>query len=289
MKNYQPTNPFLLVILFLLCTCTTVFGQKWYANLNSGYAIGMSKQGITIVDGGYYINDFDGTTSATSTRFTSISKSFGEGINISGALGYKITKEISAELGLSYLKSNSLNRRYTDFISSYNERYGATMFQFKPAIKLSAGYKKVNPYLKFGPVIGIGKIKVESYNVIKNSDATQAPVTYETVFESTGGLALGIHSGIGVCYQLSSNLSLFGELNSINLSYSPDKGKYTKYAINGTDQVHNLDYAYMNYDYVNAFTNTENATPDNSKPTKVLKIDYPFGSLGFNLGINCFF
>lgn len=150
------------------------------------------------------------------------------------------------------------------------------MLRINPSIVIAAGFKKINPYAKFGLVIGSGSIMYE-YNDNNNGNLTVRKA------KLNGGIALGLSSGIGVLFTLNDKMSFFSELNMVNLSYAPTKGKLTVATDNGADELPGMTTRERETVYVNSYTESSSNPP--SEPRKELKQKMPFGSLGLNFGL----
>ena len=97
--------------------------------------------------------------------------------------------------------------------------------------------------------------------------------------------ALGLSAAIGTNYYLNEKMSLFGELNMINLSYSPTKGKLTKRTIDGVDMLADLTTAQKETEYVDSINYNSSDGQDDSKPRQELETLYSFGSFGIKVGV----
>jgi opacity protein-like surface antigen len=216
-------------------------------------------------------------TSNTNTNREVVNVSFGKGINVGGAVGYMFNKNVGAELGINYLVGGKTTTTNTELngISNEDTRY-SRMLQFRPTLIISAGMDKINPYAKFGILIGSGSIKIEQTD--KNS--TDIDITKRTL---DGGTAIGYQAGVGVSYKLTEKIALFGELTMVNMSYAPTKGKITESSFNGKDTLPDLSVSDIDAEFVDSI-NTSDPTP-NTSPTKELKQKYAFGSFGFNFGL----
>jgi hypothetical protein len=154
----------------------------------------------------------------------------------------------------------------------------ANMFKVNPSFVLTAGFEKLNPYAKFGVILGTGSIKYE-YEEISSSATTKYTE------KRNGGLALGLNASIGANYSLTDNISLFGELALTNLSYAPTKGEKTDISSTDADRITDLTL-HKNVDYVDKTTTVENTSKDNTSTTQQeLKQKYSFGSFGLNIGV----
>ncbi len=272
--------------MMFLSTYSTLFAQKWYVSIGSGYKFGMSKQGISNIEGGSTIYNFESNTNTGVTASKAISASFGAGFDINTVVGYTFSKNISIELATKAHISDKINAHFNDiFGATSNYEFQAKMISFEPTFVVSAGYQKINPYLKFGPIFGFGTIKLDNDMLVPFSDGSFKH--YETSFRMCDGFAFGIHSAVGILHQINKKWQVFVEVNANNLSYSPSKGSYSKYTIDNQEYVGVLDSNFINFDYVNEINSLDNQ--DLTKPHKVLKTDYPFGSLGFDFGLKYFF
>jgi opacity protein-like surface antigen len=259
----------------------------FFLSLNTGY--NFSSAGVT---------GFTEKTQQINQNVTTIENlklSFGKGINFGIAAGYMFNRNIGTEIEVNYLLggktsySNSSLQMSGGSVSN-NDLY-ARMLQFKPSIIIAAGKESINPYAKFGPVIGSGSIYYESNETSKfiTIDGLGNPVNVsnQTTTKATynGGIALGLHAAVGVSIGLNTSLSLFGELNMVNLSYSPTKGKITESTLNGVDNLPSLPVSVVETEFVDVETR-DNVTPTNQNlPTKIAKITVPFGSFGINFGL----
>jgi hypothetical protein len=282
MKNtYFAT--FVAIISICLFTNNS-FAQGAYVHVNAGLAFPMSSQSLDILDFNNYESNSTGTSSTTTSEQVSVS--LGKGLNIGGAFGYMFNEHIGAELGLSYLiggKSEATESYISPSSNStYNYTLSSKMLRIMPSLVIAAGGDKINPYAKFGVVIGSGSVLYETNS---NSDGD---ISVDN-FVFSGGMALGLTSALGAQLNLSDNMSLFGEVNMINMSYAPTKGEYTVSTYNGIDQLATMTTNEKEVEFVDSYTyNSASPTPD-SQPDQDLKIRLPFGSLGINVGLKISF
>jgi hypothetical protein len=266
MKNYFSKT--MLVILITCLFSGNLFAQGLYVNVNAGYGSGINKSTIS-----------DLTETATTYTYNQKSLSFGKGINFGGAIGYMFTKNMGAELGLSYLIGGKSKSTGTYLDRTESSTYDGKMLKINPSFIFTAGTGKFNPYAKMGLVVGFGSFN-HDYSVTYKTDNVNI-----TSYKYNGGMALGFSSALGATYKLNNNLSLFGELNLISLSYSPEKGVVTKYTNNGTDLLPSMTMYDNEVDFVDSYTVNRTGTTDTTKPRQTIKVPFPFGSFGFNFGI----
>ena len=212
MNYFKP----LLMVFVISLFANNLFAQGAYVNINAGYGLSMSSQNLN-----NFYNSTDGLTSRTDEQ---INLSLGKGLNIGGALGYMFNKNIGAELGISYLLGGDSEAKHIDMDGTTDYTLSSKMLRINPSLVIAAGFEKINPYAKFGFVIGSGSIM---YEYIDN-DGTDIEIWKE---KFNGGLAFGLNAGVGALYNLGEKMSFFGELNMVNLSYAPTK-KEVKKAMN---------------------------------------------------------
>lgn len=152
------------------------------------------------------------------------------------------------------------------------------MLRMIPSVVLACHLGEINPYAKFGLVIGNGYV---TYEMVDNAGGN---IT-ETVTKLNGSAALGLSSAIGAIVKLNKLFSVFGELNGISLTYSPAKSEITKYTYLGADLLPNLTVCEKEKKYVSELIYDYDNPSLESEPTRELKHSLPFGSFGFSVGL----
>lgn len=244
---------------------TSLFAQGSYVNANIGYGF---KAGSASA---YNYTSPNGSNTTEHVAF-----SFGKGLTMAAAFGYMFNKNVGAELGLSYLLGGK-----TKVIDSYSSgsdesSFSAKILRINPSMIISSGMESINPYAKFGLIIGKGSIKSE-YTEKNNGDV------YITKVKYNGGVAFGFSSAIGLMFKLSESVALLTEVNMINLSYAPTKGEVTEATLNGADQLPSMTTSQKKIEFVDSHVSTSNST--SSVPSEQVKSKYPFGSVGINFGL----
>ncbi len=260
-----------VVVVSLLITVgsLSVRSQGAYVSANLGYGFPMSSQAV---DG--YVNESSGSNSTTQEQ---IFMSFGKGLNFGGTFGYMFNKNVGAELGISYLMGGKT--KATDDYSGGKTDYSfsGNMLRFIPSIVVTAGSDGMNPYARFGFVIGKSSLK-QKFEDNDDGDIMKGTLKY------SGGMSFGVNAAVGVLFGLNDKMSLFAELNTVNISYAPKKAEFTELTYNGKDQLPDLPTNMKEIEYVDEITYTS-TTPPESEPTKQLKTKMPFGSIGINFGV----
>lgn len=279
----------LSIVIIVLFISNIVIAQKGYIEIDAGYGIPLSSQNM----GGNYtanhVANYDEGTDTYYQTWESVSSTLGKGSDFGVSYGYMFTKHIGAELGVSYFIGGKVKTKnlftfteieYSETNIYYDHEYNtksANMLRLTPSLIFTVQLNEISAYTKFGLIVGKGYILNES----SDEENHETVVTTQKLY---GGLAVGVNAGVGVSYQLSERISIVGELNTINLSYSPTKGKMTEYTLNGEDYLPDISLFMKETEFVNSI-DSEEYTPDETKPTKALKQAYPFSSIGFNIGI----
>ncbi len=254
------------LLIKAICLLTTpLFAQGSYVTVNLGYGF-RAGAGST----------YNYTSSGSNTTREHVALSFGQGLAFGAAFGHMFTNNVGAELGLSYLLGGKTESTDTYASGSDVTTLSAKMLRINPSVVISAGAESINPYAKFGLIIGKGSIKTE-YNEIDRGDVFFTKIKYN------GGIAFGFSSAIGLMFSLSEKLALITEVNMINLSYAPTKGEVTEATYNGTDQLSSMTTNDKEIKFVDSHSSSFSSS--SSQPDESVKSKYPFGSVGINVGI----
>ena len=273
-KNYFKML-FLIYVVNLL-SAPLLFAQGAYLNINSGYATSMSSQNLS----GFENSTFEFYSNSYSMKSEQINFSFGKGLNFGADFGYMFNKNLGAEIGVSYLIGGKTISTLTQPNNSTEITVSSKMLRINPSLVITSSFEKINPYAKFGLILGSGYVILSSNQEISGQQSNSESI------KLSGGIAIGLTSGIGAIYKINDKLSFFGELNMINLSYAPTKGIKTDFRIDGVDMLPSLPTRQKETEYLDSFTVTSsNSNPQDSEPSKALKQKLPFGSFGLNLGL----
>lgn len=265
-----------LMVIVISCFANNLFAQGAYVNVNAGYGLNMSSQNL------YYFDFYNTTSGSNSSTSEQVNVSLGKGLNLGGALGYMFNKNIGAELGISYLLGGKSKAKDTYTWGTDDYTLSSKMLRINPSLVIASGFEKINPYAKFGLVIGFGSIMYE----YKDNDDGDIEVMK---MKLNGGMALGLSSGVGAMINLSDKMSFYGELNMINLSYAPTKGEITEATYNGADELPDMTTSEKEIEFVDSYTRNYNNPPADSQPSQELKQKLPFGSFGVNVGLRIHF
>ena len=278
----------ILSLLFLVgMFSNNSFAQKGaYAIVNLGYNFSLGSQNIGTNTTNKTSNFHSGNTAE------SVSGSFGKGTSFGFALGYMFSDNIGIELSVTQLigstyeltQESTYSISQNSFYTMITTRLSGNMLQFNPSVVVSTGKPEgLSPYAKFGIVIGLGTLVLQGESQTTGNTITSSNETIEAIYD--GGLAIGFSSAIGTNYSFNKNISLFGELNMINISYSATKRKTTKYVVDGVDTIDDLTIYQKESEFVNDVETNSTDIQDDSKPRQYLKTPYSFGSLGVKIGL----
>lgn len=275
------------VIAFLISA--SLGAQGLYVKLNVGYGAPAATQNneefnnrtITDIGGDYW----DETVER-------VNFSLGQGINLGGNVGWMFNSNFGIDLGLSYLVGSKIETTDSRLVDSWyysttdiKRSLSASMFRFSPSFILVADMLKINPYARFGVVIGKGKVTMESSEDYFYQDSDFINEYSETrTMELSDGLSVGLSAGVGALYTVAGSITVFGELSMINMTYAPEKGNLVKYTYNGENLLSDLPRYEKEILYVDKIDGFDQE-PQGDEPRKELKTSMPFGSFGLNFGV----
>lgn len=279
-----------------------------YVSFGLGYGLGLGSQNMTGFNDSTYTETEGSLVNPIpfmKVTYDQINLSLGKGLCINGSVGYMINGNFGVELGLSYLlggktTSTQTNEKTTTTQISKGEgitSIQASMVRISPSIIIASGMEGINPYAKFGMTLGFGSFNIENTNTSTNTimlpgimDTTIINKTFNNR-EFSGGLAIGINATLGCSFTMSDNISIFGEFNMINMSYSPSMSEIKEYSINDVDKMSLLTtVAQKQTNYYESLEYSSTSTPHTSdEPSQALKQSISFGSIGLNIGMKITF
>ena len=215
-------------------------------------------------------------------RLTSVSYDPGTGFHLNIAAGYYVNKNIAVELGVKDFWGTNIKSTYTtsgeggtltDIL-----RLRGMMVMVTPAVVLTTEMGKWDPYARFGMPIGIVPRVYEKQEQTGGNNTT----IYEGVYK--GGIPIGFNAALGVRYNISDNLDVYGEVNCNGINYSPKKYILKTYTENGVDELGTLSTYQKEVQFVRKYDDFENIPQD--EPRKQLKETFPFSNVELSVGIN---
>jgi outer membrane protein W len=273
MKNTRTT--FIQISLFVTLFMTAQTEKGFYLGLHSGYSLGTGNANIYQVQFTNVYNETEINSSTTNIEL--VKTNLGAGLNFGFQAGYMFNPNLGFELGANYLLGSEIRGKQTKLDGDFtNAELSAKMIQIKPTLVFRGGYTTINPYAKVGMVLGSGKIT-------NNKEDKDGPDVTKTTYEYSEGIPIGFYATLGTTYKLYDEVSLFGELNLIQLEYAPKKGKLASYIENGLEQISGFNTSDRAFEFVEGYSSTS-GSPNPNEPSKVLKLPFSFSSLGVNIG-----
>jgi hypothetical protein len=278
MKNSIKLFVFATITILGSNTLHAQSNSPFYASVNTSYNYGIGAKEFDNKAAWFSLANGDNVSTTLSNL------NLGSGFKAGLIVGYDVNPHIAVELGVDYLISNTIQTKENYNPNYYNNDLKSKMLQLKPTLVLKAGYEKINPYTKIGMVIGNGKITKEENS--KYKDEGNNDVYRNATFEFSGGTPIGFTASIGSTYKINEKITLFGELNMVNLTYAPQKGKYTKYTENGVDMLPTIPVRSKEYEFTDII---QNGGYSNDQPQKSFNTPFSFSSIGINIGMQYHF
>ncbi len=270
-----------IALLMIISLFSIAAYSQFYINVGGGYNLGIATQSL--------LANYESTNDIE--KIENVKTSLGKGLNFGLNLGYMINGNIGIDLQCSYLLGDEATGESKDYYTFMNTNYydyeknsiKSQMFRVNPSIIIASGFDKLDPYARFGVILGFGSITFNRlYEEYENNQLEHKKIEK---WKMDGGIAFGISSALGLMYHISNLISVYGELNLVGMSYAPKKGVMTEYTVNGSDKLPNLTTYDKEIDFVDDITYDYDIPPSPAEPRKELKIYLPYSSIGFNIGV----
>jgi hypothetical protein len=265
----------LLVSVMSLFLLPLVHAQSFYARIGMGVSGGIAADYSMLYS---YTND--GSTQSISA----VPLRLGRGFNAIAAFGYKPSKYIGLEIGISEFIG------FPNVADSVIKMPGGTsaqakvqgnMFSLIPAIVISPGLKHVDPYARIGLIIGIHP--TVNATAEYNNASINPPNEYKMIRQYYGGVAFGLNAAMGVSWIVNRLISLYAEFSFNSINYSPNYSEVIHFDKNGVDQLPTLTVKQTKTEYYHSIDPTVQI-PD-TNPDQALKKSVPFSNAGINFGV----
>ncbi len=240
----------------LILATNVAVAQGLYFSANGTYGLGAGTQliGVNMAPAG------------TAISYEGVYGSLGEGFKFGVSGGYLFSPHVAAEIGLSYWLGKSIELQWSTSTTG-NATWSGKGLVAVPSLVFLSNLKPVNPYGKFGMVLGLLRTKEES-----NGNDPGGHTEYTA--EETGGLTIGFAGALGVIVPTGGAVDFFAEVVLHSVTYSPDKVETTGYT--DKNQNHVPTPIHLTSDYETSYTSIQ---PDVS-----LAVRRPFSSIGFSVG-----
>ena len=221
---------------------------------------------------------------AANSTVSVVPVALGNGFNGSLNVGYWFCKYAAAELGVSEflgLPTQGDSVVYLIGASRAIAKVRGSMLSVIPAIVISAGLEKINPYARFGLQIGVLPYMVSKYS--QDNSSTNPPMSKKIYNDYYGGIALGYTAAGGVTFKFTDLISFYVEIQFAHSTWSPNHSQVVKYTVNGEDRLSELTTWQKQADFV--WEKNVNGTVDITQPRQELRTTYPFSTASINLGL----
>lgn len=286
------------------------FGAKsqFYLDVNGGYGFGWPSNILGESVERLAVNGVS-ETDAHLVSSSSLTGSLGQGANLQLTPGYMFNDYIGIELGVNYFLGakkmllNSVTNLTHEGIDvenvplSHNKIIASSnQLRILPTVYLSTGRSnKISGYAKVGivmPVYGkttaaIDSLSFNTYDGI-NKQLIYDESKFDVVIE--GSPSIGFRGAIGINYNITDKLSIFGEVYATSLNVKTKSQKIVYFERNGEDKTEVLPAYKSETQYVNelnAESNNDqyNADYDLNLPKQELYSKRSFSQLGIQIGI----
>ncbi|HRY32553.1 MAG TPA: outer membrane beta-barrel protein [Bacteroidales bacterium] len=266
-----------LVRLLILTGCIALLplliqAQKYYIRFNAAYSTG---------NGNHTLNQFylyDDIFDSAQNLHRQISTSLGKGLSFGLTGGYQFNESLAGELNVLYLLGSKTTAEHSFYENWWEYSISSTMLQISPCLVISGKWNKVVPYARLGLLLGIGSIKY-----IAEEFDMGVKERYEWRFDQ--GLAMGLTSGIGIQYPLNQKMMIFSELTNVNMSWAPRRGTLEKAEVDGQDIFDQLSVRDKEIEFEEDVDFLEYNPSNNDVPNKQPSVNFPYGSLGLQVGV----
>lgn len=267
MKNH-------LTILIFLFFSFQAKAQEWLLNFDAGYGFNIATESI-LFGSSFSLEDYE-------QEFNSLIYTYGRGLNFNTEIEYVTPKKIGFGLGIAYLKSKEFEMvdRRLDVV--FTEFWSARMFRFFPYLKLRHAFDSFSIYTKFGYLLGVGGRIENNWTYSPENDTESALKTIRSKGFSHGGTA-----GLGIEFRINDHLNWSTEIKLMIQSYGPKRGRVVERFRDGKNTLEETDIWLNETNYVKNYIEGvgPNREIDYSKPRTQLRKQYPFSSVGINIGV----
>ena len=189
--------------------------SRFYVKAMAGYGIGINGMLTQSTDN-------NGNVTNTPTKL-------GNGIYGNAGFGYQYNSNLAAEMDIGYMYG--LKSDVFPPSAGNSEKLNGTMWQMIPSVVFSTRLGKFGTYIRTGLIIAMPEI-FEDYNYpFTDINGVSHPVEEKITYYN--GLAFGLQTALGCTYQLNKKFTLFSEAILNNISYTPQKGEFNSFTIDG--------------------------------------------------------
>lgn len=294
MKNVSLT---LCVVIFALASIKS-YAQEFYIRGGVGYSFenagtefnNADPNGLTMIQQSTDITvNPDGTA-----RVKSLNGTLGSGFKGTVTLGYMFNKYVGAELGFNYFvgEEKTIGKLTSPAMQSEAKAYLEGL-DVMPAIFLTPGFEKLNPYARAGLLIPVaGRLYIDSQAYAPDAGGEGVDIGVKAKTEVESKFSVGFAGAIGLSYPISPKLQVYGEIEMKSLSIKSKSAEIKEYetvAVTpaGTSlvpgqQLADLPRNETHFEFEDTYTQ---GADDPTQPRKIPTQYVNASGVGFNLGI----
>ncbi len=217
------TKKIFTTAVFLIAFATSGIAQNglFEARVDIGYGTTSGPQSVTNVSG---------------STSTDVPYSMGMGFNAALSASYFFGDHIGAGLDINYVVGTPTTVTSGGTIQ-YTSTLQGSLATVTPFLVLSAHPGGINPYGRFGIVLGVPQA------TISTTAAGPLAPSGTNIDEASGNLAIGLYGAFGVEFPLSGNLALDVELFDRSLQWEPGQVENTQ-AYDGESKAKTITYSH---------------------------------------------
>lgn len=268
---------------------------KTYLHFSAGYGFKSFQENLVdreFVNGGLTLFPVQ------TINLQQINTSFGTGFSLNAGYCYMINKNIGLDAGLSFLAGAKQSADINILLGELKQTYQAQLIEITPSIVLAQDYNRFQVYTRLGLILATGNINYESVSNLPNGILSGSTSTTndqnDIKWSFNGGLATGMRVAAGASANITKKLGIFVEMNANALTYAPTKGKMTSDQFDGKNAMDTMTTSQKQVNFKSSIDASnfgsstaisQNASQNPNQPGEDLKRKYPFGSVGFMVGV----
>lgn len=302
-----------ITILFALLITSLGVKSQFYLDINGGYGFGFPSN---VLGASLEHEVIDVPTNSHVVSEKNLLGSLGQGANIQLTPGYMFNDYIGLELGINYFigaktvmydskstfTSEALKLDHVEF-SHRKDIAHSNQLRLMPSVFISTGAsKKLSGYARLGIVMPIygkvyGSVDSLSFSKYDNKAKELVLLSDEIKAEIEGSPSFGFRGAIGINYNITDQLSIFGELQVTSLNTVPKSQKVVSFKRAGEELIDNIPVYEKETQYVKSVDKTSNNKAYNpdldaskdasfaSKPKQEVFKKTSFSQLGVQIGL----
>lgn len=276
--------------------------SNFYIRVSTGYSFESGKTEFNNADpngltGIMQSTDITVSADGSNVNVKSLNGTVGAGIKVNVTGGYMFNPYIGAEMGVSYFHGDKtmIGRLRSPQVTSEENTY-LRGFDVAPGLILTPNFKKVNPYARMGLIVPIaGDLTIETVARQKDGGGQGTDILVQAKSEVKSKFSVGYFGAVGLNYPVSSNLSIFGEVEIKNLSIKSKSAEIIEYSTTAiTDgqsqlvpgqQLADLPVYEKQFEFSDDYNQSTTTQPNQDAPRQIPTQFVNASGIGVNVGI----